>query len=513
MIEITTWSEFLSIADDGEYTLAKNITPDEGFDWTAYLPKSFSGIKIDGRGRAVGSKNNPIKAPLFENLTGAGIANLKVYADIDYTTLAGAVAVRAYAGEFANLTVNGKVASTASSGGLFGELNNNCEVRSCTNNAEVISVSNHSGGITAVSNNSKVYNCANTGAITGNDYAGGIASEAQTSAVLSCANSGTINVSVNGGYAGGIVAFIIGTDISDNINSGYVGSKQPLPGAAGGIVGYTTSLPCNITNNINTCRVKSTTMAGGIVGYGTANSNICTKNVNTGDVIGQTAGGLAGYLVTSEVGSVTDNRVCAKLIEADASNISRAGGLIGFSDPQDIPRSVERNYISIDKILGYDTTLAHYFIGSYDTPDPDAFPGNVYADNYYDANTNIEFSATPSDPSECDGATDPLILQLCGTLYTDAALPVGDKLAACMRGVWDETKHDCTFDEAEKLRRDAQDALISVIAGIASMENNLKDLLESAACILKRGIQSAEDVDDLTEINKVVMGLDRKSVV
>ena len=113
----------------------------------------FSGI-FDGQGHTI-----------FVDITG----------DSDYTALFGYLKY----GTIKNLIVDGQVKSSKNSyyvGGIVAEMNFESKIINCTNKATVTfgPKSHYIGGVVGYLHNSKVYNCANYGKISGGSYCNGV---------------------------------------------------------------------------------------------------------------------------------------------------------------------------------------------------------------------------------------------------------------------------------------------------------------------------------------------------
>jgi uncharacterized protein YjdB len=199
-------------------------------------------------------------------------------------------------------------------GGLFGYVRDggieNLGLEESHIDVNIGSGNSYAGGIAGyVSGASMIYNCYNTGGVSGSttgnySYVGGIAGYLTGSAISGCYNTGSISGSSGGiSYTGGIAGRMSGGTINGCYNTGGVSSTGSSNIFAGGIAGYVTT-----GNTISLCH-----NTGSVSGASSGD-----------DGIGYT-GGIAGYMA----GSVIEN--CYNTGSANGSGFScRAGGIAGY---------------------------------------------------------------------------------------------------------------------------------------------------------------------------------------
>lgn len=163
-------------------------------------------------------------------------------------------------------------------GGCIGYNVSDMDVYGLTNKASVSkSAGSSAGGIIGrqenrTSNGWTIYNCENTGKISGNGRVGGIIGQwkYKGGTVRDCINSGNIEAKDNDSMSGGIVGTLFSIDVGQNIgisscvNYGSITGK----GQVAGIVGdsrKTDNFTANITDCINTGYIKATSKGAGII--------------------------------------------------------------------------------------------------------------------------------------------------------------------------------------------------------------------------------------------------------
>ena len=202
-----------------------------------------------------------------------------------------------------SVAVAGLSTRIARAGGIAGNTENGGIITNCAYTGGVYSSSagwySYAGGIVGIAYiNSSIANCTNAGEVyarsaSGSDsYAGGIAGRINNGFITNCANTGDIYASSvdYSSYAGGIAGYVYGSSITNCYNTGdvyaYVISSYAY---VGGITGCVSNGSGGITNCYNTGAVRaiaySNSYAGGLAGYvDTSNSN----SYNTGNVTAQT---------------------------------------------------------------------------------------------------------------------------------------------------------------------------------------------------------------------------------
>lgn len=172
-------------------------------------------------------------------------------------------------------------ASLGDGGSIAGRAINSSSITNCYNSA-TISNTNYVGGIVGkLQSGSDIYDCINTGSVTGSgDYVGGIvgyiSSTDSYAYVYRCYNSGTV---LSDQYRGGIVGYMVGgssyrTELEDCVNNGYVNgnSNETAANYVGGICGYASQgriYNCSsLYDHIYGNSLYLGSYVGGILGYG-----------------------------------------------------------------------------------------------------------------------------------------------------------------------------------------------------------------------------------------------------
>jgi uncharacterized repeat protein (TIGR02543 family) len=242
-------------APAGSYYLLNDL--DLGGAWAA-IP-TFTGI-FDGNGFAIAGLTDS----LFGQIAGGEIRNLTLDCDIYSSGLIGAIAGSAVDTAITNCRVSGTVRGVQA-GGLLGSALR-CEIVACDNLAN-ITASNAAGGIAALSQDSKIEDCTNSGAIFGtgpSGQIGGIAGDSTgTGSIKNCVNNG--NISAAGGDVGG-VAGAGAAPISGCVNGGAIavnGANACVGGISGGSPAALTVASCANFGAI-TVTTSGTATVGGI---------------------------------------------------------------------------------------------------------------------------------------------------------------------------------------------------------------------------------------------------------
>ena len=233
--------------------------------------------------------------------------------------------------------VIGKASYTA---GIITELYgvSSAEIKKCNNYGEINSTSGYIGGITGRSeDNCNIYECTNTGNVTGTFYIGGIVggkegSNSKPAIITKCYNTGKIEAKIeakiggyeNGGYrVAGIIGSAGNTEINKCYNKGTILSEAKDYSYVGGISGN----EGNVFYSYNAGEIHGASYIGGIVGYTSKEVN----NVyNIGDIIQKGdnksyIGGIAGYLSSKG----TENAYNTGKIST-GNNASNVGGILGL---------------------------------------------------------------------------------------------------------------------------------------------------------------------------------------
>lgn len=187
---------------------------------------------------------------------------------------------------------NGMVETTGGSsvGGIAGSAFSSY-VFDCTNSA-AISGSNIVGGIVGYTYASEVYDCTNGGPVCGYEYVGGIVGYAVDSDVYDCTNNGSVSAN---DYIGGIIGCVDSNtnygSLFNCINSGTVTGVA----GAGGICGAFFPQQ-GIINCLNTGTVTGNGWLGGIVAYSEGFLQNCVNTAEVCSPQGYTEASLAGWL-------------------------------------------------------------------------------------------------------------------------------------------------------------------------------------------------------------------------
>ncbi len=240
------------------------------------------------------------------------------------------------------ITQNG----AGSTGGIVGSLMS-VDISNCTNNGQIFvnstaAGSANVGGIAGYSGSS-VENCVNTtmgtisinaSSFTGNCI-GGVVGYGSSEAIISCNNQAEINVTISGGYIGGVAGW---GAVSSSYNTGNIISTM---GIVGGVVGNGES-----TNSYNSGSITGGTNIGGVTGScgTTSYSTRSTNSYNSGELnanentqyIGGVVGTLGYYTGTHTLGKVetsfntgtinAENAVVGGIIGAMIGTGTRADG-------------------------------------------------------------------------------------------------------------------------------------------------------------------------------------------
>ena len=271
-------------------------------------------------------------------------------------------------------TNNATISTTATGGGehriagIAGHIQyGKISISGCTNNGEVkatgTAMNPRPAGIVSVVNagtSLSISNCCNKAKLTntsstGTLFAGGIVAYSYGTNISGCQNEGAIEVTNCGG--GAKIGGIVGADnktastISTCVNKGqilYSHTQQPW---IGGILGYA-GVPSKISGCTNEmantdwtysvwCKSTNKVMVGGILGFNDGKAVEVTGCTNNGIIIGENSASCANYIsvggicgrINNGSAKVNDN-TCGtlshvKLIANTTNQLAVAGGIIG----------------------------------------------------------------------------------------------------------------------------------------------------------------------------------------
>ena len=364
---ITDAAGFAAMDPAGTYYLANDIT------LTASYATAFAGT-LDGNGKTV-----TVSAPIFTEIAGATIKNLKVAGAIDGAGAdAAAVAVKATGAAVVleNIVSEVTITNAAIAGAIVANIAGvpSITVTGCVNKGDITSTG-MTGGIIgkancddadgAKSSVALIKDCDNYGVITSGNYGAGIVASIQytlNSAVTNCENHGAINgAHDSGGIVGHTTQAIMKIAYCENFGAVTVNTKQ----YAGGMVGYAwgtkqagyTAENLDYTNvieyNINHAAITSGYRTGGIVGsFGATDSRgiwLCQYNINLGKVtnLGQgtkgshnCAGGIVGYAYAS--GTTTCayilNNINVGDVVSEGTSVGIASYFLGYINSKGISK-------------------------------------------------------------------------------------------------------------------------------------------------------------------------------
>ncbi len=272
---IYSQEDFLSMKDDGNYYLARDIILTSGYE-----PQFFG--TLDGNGHTVTTT-----APMFSNLSGV-VKNLTIRGNISSSD--GRIGALACDGSrlicinvknYSDVSATGKYYSA----GLVGYSNVWASFIDCENHGKIKSAY-HAGGIVCRTKGElTLSNCKNDGSITANPqdisyYAGGMAAKTGGSLMMqNCRNSGAVKTSAK--YVGGL--------------GGYLGEEDVMK----------TFISCDNSGSV-TCgssNAQELSYAGGVIGYLKGGKSYCTLShcTNSGEIISNAGGkvilcGICGYV-------------------------------------------------------------------------------------------------------------------------------------------------------------------------------------------------------------------------
>lgn len=249
------------------------------------------------------------------------------------------------------ITQNG----AGSTGGIVGYLGN-VDMSNCTNNGQIFVNSTaegsaYIGGIAGQIGGSSVENCVNTtmgtisinaSSFTGN-YIGGVVGISNNSGtIISCNNQAEINVTISGGYIGGVAG---SGAVSSSYNTGNITSNM---GTVGGVVGNGES-----SNSYNSGSITGGTVMGGVIGTcGTTNTFAmgATNSYNSGELnANENTQYIGGVIGTSGYYSGTNTLTkIATSFNTGTINAENAvvGGIIGAMTMTGT--NVDGHYISVN---------------------------------------------------------------------------------------------------------------------------------------------------------------------
>ena len=236
----------------------------------------------------------------------------------------------------------GTTAGGSRVGGICGQNNDGGIIQNCTNASAVTAEYRLVGGICGYNIGGDIYNCENTGAISGTLQIGGITGDAQgvdannISYLRDSKNYGTITQNAgterpNQAETGGIVGTSYTYSVVENCyNEGIVSAKGY---AHGGIIGWNFYIVKNCKNQgeINNSKTSYIEGVAGIVGYNTGNIYNCE---NAGDVyvssdLALYTGGIAGYTYRSP-SAILDEFIIKECINSgNVTGATCVGGITG----------------------------------------------------------------------------------------------------------------------------------------------------------------------------------------
>jgi hypothetical protein len=277
---ISSQEEFLSMKDDGNYYLTRDISVSSGYS------SQFYGM-LDGNGHTITTNK-----PLFSNLCGV----------------------------VKNLTICGSISSSSD---RIGALAREGSRLTCINVKNYTDVSGtgkyYAAGLVGYSTVwASFIDCENYGNITSAYHAAGIVCRTTGELTLSnCKNSGAISAAPPdiSFYIGGMVAKSGGSVMMKNCqNSGELKSSSKYIGGLGGYLDTSdvmkTIISCKNGGNI-TCRSDNAlelSYMGGIIGYMRGGKSYCTLSYcdNSGNIVSNAGGkvilgGICGYVNSESI--------------------------------------------------------------------------------------------------------------------------------------------------------------------------------------------------------------------
>ena len=182
---------------------------------------------------------------------------------------------------------------------------------------------NYAGSLVGYATGANISNCHTSGEVGGRDYVGGIAGYVSTGSVVeACEN----NTAINGrNYIGGIVSYVASNSKVETCrnNSAINGT-----GRLGGIVGYVTS-----NSIVNACKNSGTVngtgdMVGGIAGE-TLSGGVVKNSYSTGEVSGANdVGGVVGCVTRSGTTGSVERCYSTSAVRG----ITSVGGVAGLAN-------------------------------------------------------------------------------------------------------------------------------------------------------------------------------------
>lgn len=281
------------------------------------------------------SATSDVYGGLFGHAVGTTIKNLgMIDSEISVTTSSGSAyagGIAGYGGSIFNCSNTGSVSGTSYSGGIVGSVD-------------------HDNYTTPT-----ITNCYNSGVVSGSGYVGGIVGHTYYARITSCYNTGY----VNGKYNAGGIAGVAPNTIADCYNMGEISAAVVVDYAstvrveAGGIVGSGSKVQnCYNTGNVSANGSGAVTgefniYAGGIVGYAYASATI-GKCYNTGEI--------SSSKVPSQVGGIVG--FCARQTTTSVNNCYNTGTIDGYASAgivADGYSTTVSNCYNIGKILGFNS--------------------------------------------------------------------------------------------------------------------------------------------------------------
>lgn len=317
--------------------LLQNITVNSGlFDGIGTTGNAFIG-SFDGDGHTVTLENT--KTGLFSVVGAAQIVDLTVDGAVASTATSGTAAFVSYVAameksetlRLENCINRARVEAPSYAGGLVGKsMTSAVCLNTCRNEGEIIASGDYVGGLVGyAAGGSTLESCTNCGSVTGCGHLGGVVgalrvSSGQMAAVISdCNNLGEISGSDR---VGGIAGYLAGSGENETAQVLRCYNDASVSGsdAVGGIVGYAFYKEDRIEScyNLGAVTGGSSKAVGGIVGY---NRSSVVDVYNLGTVIGETAvGGIVG--TAAQVNSVIENAYHAGTLQAES-----CGVIIGYA--------------------------------------------------------------------------------------------------------------------------------------------------------------------------------------
>lgn len=250
-------------------------------------------------------------------------------------------------------------ASLGDGGSIAGIARNSSSITNCYNSATISNTSRVGGIVGKIESGSDIYDCINTGSVTGSgDYVGGIVgyinSTGSYAYVYRCYNRGTV---LSDQYRGGIVGYMVGgssyrTRIEDCVNNGYVNgnSNETAANYVGGICGYASQgriYNCSsLYDHIYGNSLYLGSYVGGILGYGEDYIRIdeCFNKSNVHG--GLFLGGIVGFAINATLYDCLNVGTISISKDSSSDGVGTAGGIVGAAVSSSIYRCINRGNLS-----------------------------------------------------------------------------------------------------------------------------------------------------------------------